>query len=235
MSVIDNIPLTIGIEQVLRRQGIQNCLKLQPHLMVLLRQLLSTVNELLEPAIAYESHTITEVRHDRLCLEDGTVLCSSLLSSLLAQARELGVVVGTIGPHLEEKVASYFGSNEPLRGLLLDGIGSAAVDCLAQEACQFMNREASSHGYNASSPLSPGMSGWPISEQRHLFRLVPAEQIGVYLTSSAMMVPLKSISMVIGIGPNMPTWKQAEVCDRCRLKETCHHRVHARLGNQIRT
>ena len=226
MPVIDNIALTMGIEQVLRRQGIQDCLKLQPHLMVLLRELLSTANELLEPAIAYESHTITEVRHDRLCLEDGTVLCSSLLSSVVAQAQELGVMVGTIGPHLEEKVAAYFGSNEPLRGLLLDGIGSAAVDCLAQEACQFMNREALSRGYNASSPLSPGMPGWPISEQQHLFRLVPTEQIGVRLTSSAMMVPLKSISMVIGIGPDMPTWKQAEVCDRCSLKGTCRHKVH---------
>ena len=235
MPVVDNIPLTTSMEQVLRRQGIQDCLKLQPHLMVLLRELLSTVNELLEPAIAYDSYSITDVRHDRLRLEDGTVLCGSLLPSLLAQARELAAVVCTIGPHLEEKVASYFGENEPLRGLVLDGIGSAAVDRLTQEACQLINREALSCGYKASSPLSPGMTGWPISEQWHLFRLVPAEQIGVHLTSSAMMVPRKSISMVIGIGPAMPTWKQAEVCDRCGLKETCPHKVHARPSNRTRS
>ena len=226
MPVIDNIPLTMDIEQVLRRQGIQDCLKLQPHTTALLRELLATVNELLEPAIAHESYSIIEVRHDRLRLEDGTVLGGSLLPSLLASAKKLAAVVCTIGPHLEEKATSYFGRNEPLRGLILDGIGSTAVDCLAQEACQFMNREASSCGHKASSPLSPGMPGWPIHEQRHLLQLVPAEQIGVHLTSSAMMVPRKSISMVIGIGTDMPTWKQAEVCDRCSLKRTCHHKVH---------
>ena len=226
MPVINNIPLTMSTEQVLRRQGIQDSLKLQPHLTVLLRELLSTVNELLEPAIVYELYSITEVRHDRLRLENGTALYGSLLPSLLTQVKELGVAVCTIGPHLEEKVTSYFGRNEPLRGLILDGIGSTAVDCLAQKACQFMNREALSCGHKASSPLSPGMSGWPVSEQWHLFQLVPAEQIGVHLTSSAMMVPRKSISMVIGIGPAMPTWKQAEVCDRCGLKETCTHKVH---------
>ena len=58
----------MSTEQVLRRQGIQDSLKLQPHLTVLLRELLSTVNELLEPAIVYELYSITEVRHDRLRL-----------------------------------------------------------------------------------------------------------------------------------------------------------------------
>lgn len=227
MPVINNIPLTIDIEQVLRRQGIQDGLKLQPHLMVLLRELLSTADEFLEPAIAYESYAITGVHHDRLCLENGTVLGGSLLSSLLSRARELSAVVCTIGPRLEEEATACFDSHEPLRGLLLDGIGSAAVDCLAQEACQLINGEALSRGYKASSPLSPGMSGWPVSEQWPLFQLVPAEQIGVHLTPSAMMIPRKSISMVIGIGPDMPTWKQAEVCDRCSLKETCSHKVHA--------
>jgi len=225
MPIIHDVQLILEAEQVLRRQGIRDCLKLQPHTTALLHELLTTVNKLLEPAIAYESYSITEVHRDRLCLEDGTVLYSSLLSSLLASATELAAVVGTIGPRLEEKTASYFDRNEPLRGLLLDGIGSAAVDCLAQEACQFMNLEALSRGYKASSPLSPGMRGWPIHEQRHLLKLVPAEQIEVHLISSAMMVPRKSISMVIGIGPDMPTWKQTEVCDRCSLKKTCQHRV----------
>ena len=126
---------------------------------------------------------------------------------------------------LEEKVTEYFTRNDPLRAVILDGIGNTAVDSLAQETCQLIKQEAASRNYEASSPFSPGMTGWPISEQWHLFRLVPAEQIGVRLTSSAMMVPRKSISLVIGIGQDMPIWTQSEVCDRCNLKKTCHYRV----------
>lgn len=230
MPVSHDVPLTLGMEQVLRRQGIGQHLKLQPEIMVLLRELLAGVNALylLEPAIAYELHSITEVHHDQLCLEGNAALHGPLLPSVLAEAKELAVVVCTIGPRLEEEVADYFDKKEPLRGLLLDGIGSAAVDSLAREACQVIRGEASSRGYKASSPLNPGMPGWAISEQWHLFRLVPAERIGVRLTSRAVMVPRKSISMVIGIGPEMLTWTQDEVCDRCNLKGTCPYRERAR-------
>jgi len=70
------------------------------------------------------------------------------------------------------------------------------------------------------------MSGLPLAEQWALFQLVPAEQIRVRLTSSAMVISHKSISMVIGVGQDMPTWTQAEACERCNLKETCRYRVH---------
>lgn len=228
MPIRHNVPLVLSIEQVLRRQGVGEHLHLRPKMIVLLHELLDSVHELhlLEPAIAYESQSITEMRHDGLCLKDGVVLHGELIPSVLRSAKELAIVVCTIGPRLEEKVTDYFNRNEPLRGLLLDGIGSAAVDSLGQEACQLIRCEVSSHGYEASSPLSPGMPGLPLSEQWQLFQLVPTEQIGVHLTTSGMISPRKSISMIIGMGPDMPTWTQAEVCVRCNLRETCHYRVH---------
>jgi hypothetical protein len=181
----------------------------------------------LEPAIAYEIHSITEMRHDQLCLEGNAALHSPLLPSVLREAKELVVVVCTIGPRLEEEVTECFNKKEPLRGLLLDGIGSAAVDSLTQEVCKLMMREASSRGYQASSPLSPGMPGFPITEQWQMLNLVPAGEIGVSLTPIGMMMPRKSISMVIGMGSEMPTWTQAEVCARCNLRKTCPYKIHA--------
>jgi len=228
MPIISDISLTLDMKQVLRREGIREHTNLRPELIVLLQELLASIKNLhlLKPAIAYRLHPIIRVHHDRLCLEDDTVLHGRILPALLASARELAVVC-TIGSCLEAKVADYFAQNDPLRATLLDGIGSAGLDSLSQEVCQFMKREASSRGCEASSPLSPGMPGWPTSEQWQLFHLVPAEQIGVCLTSSAMMVPRKSISMVIGIGPDMPTWTHTELCNLCGLKKTCTHRIHA--------
>jgi len=86
--------------------------------------------------------------------------------------------------------------------------------------------EASSRGYQASSPISPGMPGLSITEQWQLLKMVPAQKIGVSLTSSGTMVPRKSASMVIGIGPQMKTWTRAEVCGRCSLAKTCPYRIH---------
>jgi hypothetical protein len=109
--------------------------------------------------------------------------------------------------------------------MLLDGIGSAAVDSLAEEFCGFVTNEASSRGYEAGGPINPGMPGFPITAQWRLLELVPAQEIGVSLTSSGMMIPRKSVSMVMGIGPQMAKWSRAEVCARCSLRETCHYKL----------
>ena len=122
------------------------------------------------------------MNQQQLSLESNLVVPGPLSPSLLPGAKELAVVVGTIGPGLEKQVTDYFNRGEPLRGVLLDGIGSAAVDSLTQEVCKFIAGEASSRGYQASSPINPGMPGLPITEQWQLFEMVPAREIGVSLT-----------------------------------------------------
>ena len=54
--------------------------------------------------------------------------------------------------------------------------------------------------------------------------LAGGAKIGVSLTKSGILVPRKSVSMVIGIGPKMTRWTQAEVCARCSLRETCPYK-----------
>ena len=229
MPIISNVSLTLDMNQVLRREGIREYSNLRPVIKNSIRELLASVRKLhlLEPVFAYEIYPVTETNHGQLCLKGNIVLHIPLFPSGLSKVKELAVVVCTIGPSLEAKVADYFAQNDPLRAILLDGIGSAAVDSLTQEVCKFIMGEASSRGYEASSSLGPGMSGFPISEQWKLFELVPKEQIGVRLTPSGMMVPRKSVSMVIGIGPQMPIWTKAEVCARCSMRKTCYHRTHA--------
>jgi len=228
MPIVSDIHLSLKMKELLRREGIKKYSKLRPGMKSLIHELLASIKtkHLLEPAIAYEIYSVTEVRQDQLSLEGYTSVHGQLLSSVLSEAKELAVVVCTIGPKLEKEATDYFRQEKPLRGLLLDGIGSAAVDALSQEVCKFIMHEASSRGYQASSPLNSGMPGFPITEQWHLFQLVPAEEIGVSLTLSGMMVPQKSASMVIGIGPRMKTWTQAEVCACCNLKETCPYQIH---------
>ena len=227
MPVIRDIPLSLKTGEVLRREGFREYSKIRPEIKILIRELLASISNahLLEPAIAYEIYTTTEISQRQLSLEGKPVVHDSLLSSLLPSAKELAAAVCTIGPRLEKQVTDYTSRGEPLRGTLLDGIGSAAVDSLTEEVCKFVERKASSRGYEASSPISPGMPGLPITEQWQLLKLVPAGEIGVSLTSTGIMVPRKSASMVMGIGPQMAKWTRAEVCARCHLKKTCPYRI----------
>ena len=107
----------------------------------------------------------------------------------------------------------------------LDGIGTAAVDRLIPEALKFIAAEVAARGYEISSPVNPGMPGFSMTEQWNLLELAPAKEIGVSLSSSGVLVPRKSASMVIGIGPKMTRWTQAEVCGRCSLRESCPYKA----------
>jgi hypothetical protein len=227
MPVVRDIPLSLKTAEVLRRQGLRKGAEVRPGIGLLIREVLSSLKKscLLEPAAAYEYYLVRSMSGSQISLEGDRAIRGQLLPAIFPEANELAPVVITIGPKLEEQVTDYSRRGETLRGMILDGIGSAAVDSLVPEILRLVASEVSSRGYQISSPVNPGMPGFPLTEQWNLLGLVNADEIGVRLTASGVLVPRKSISMLIGIGPQMTKWSRAEVCARCSLRETCHYRV----------
>lgn len=227
MPVIRDIPLSLKNREVLRRQGLGGGAKVRPEIKSLIEELLASLerDHLLEPAVAYEHYPVTGMNGDQISLEGDRAIHGPLIPAIFPEAKELTVIVVTIGPRLEKQATDYTKSGQALRGMILDGIGSAAVDTLVPEALKLIAAEVSSRGYEISSPINPGMPGFPMSEQWNLLGLVKADEIGVSLTPSGILVPRKSVSMVAGIGPKMTRWTQVEVCARCSLKETCPYKV----------
>ena len=227
MPVIRDIPLNLKTREILRRQGLGGQAKVRPEIKSLIGEVLASIDKarLLEPSVAYEYYAVTGMNGSRISLEGDKAINGPLLPAIFPEAKELTVLVSTIGPRLEKQVTDYIKSSQALRGMILDGIGSAAVDTLTEEACKFIAGEVSSRGYEISSPVNPGMPGFAMTEQWNLLELAQAQEIGVSLTPSGIMVPRKSTSLVIGIGPKMTRWTQAEVCARCNLRETCPYRI----------
>jgi hypothetical protein len=227
MPVIRDIPLNLKTREILRRQGLGGGAKLRPEIKDLILELLASIKKtrLLEPAVAYEYYTVSSMNGSQISLEGNKAIHGPLIPAIFPEAKELAVLFCTIGPMLEKQVTDYSKSGETMRGMILDGIGSTAVDMLFPEVLGFIAAEVSSRGYEISSPVNPGMPGFPLSEQWNLLGLVDADEIGVRLTASGVLVPRKSVSMVIGIGPKMTRWTEAEVCARCNLRETCHYKV----------
>jgi len=228
MPVIRDIPLRLDYdEEVLRRQGFGGRARVRPEIERVITGLLAEVEKdaLLEPAVAYEIYPIAAMHPERIALEGGKAIEGPLLPALFPEARELVVLIATIGPSLEGRVTDYAKGGQALRGTLLDGIGTAAVDKLIPEALKSIAAEVAKRGYEISSPVNPGIPGFPMTEQWNLVELAPAREIGVSLSSSGVLIPRKSASMVMGIGPKMTRWTQAEVCGRCNLRASCPYRV----------
>lgn len=226
VPVIRDWELDLDVDQVLRGQGADPALVHQrsPAVVRAAEQALQDGAAFLAPAVAVERKRVLQLRHERLELIDGGLLTGPLISQHLHGAQEIVALVCTIGDDLEALIAEML-PEDPVRGLALDGLGSAAVEALATQASNRVEAEATAQGWRASLPLSPGMVGWPVGDgQPQVFSIVNASEIGVRLTSGGMMVPRKSVSLVLGLGPEVRA--EGRACDFCSLKETCRYQDH---------
>jgi hypothetical protein len=216
--------LEITPDDVLRGQGADPAVirARSPHLVEVAEQALEEGLGLVEPQVIQERVSVESVRHDRLRLGNGASLKGQGIAQHLAPATEIVVVVCTIGPALDERSFAVMGQ-DVVRGLALYGVGSAAVEALANAVCQQIEGEAEERDLRTTIPLSPGMIGWSVEEgQPQIFQLVDGGRIGVELNPGGVMTPLKSLSMVIGLGRSVAD--QGRTCDYCVMKETCRHR-----------
>ncbi len=112
-------------------------------------------------------------------------------------AEKVAICICTIGPELEQEVKELMEKNEMTRGLILDALGSEAAEEVAIQSDRILAEKAREMNLWPSKRYSPGYGKWDVKEQRFIFKLLPAADIGVRLTESCMMVPRKSISFRI--------------------------------------
>lgn len=159
---------------------------------------------------------------DKIVLDGNTALEGRPFLSRMKSSKLLAIFVVTLGSGVEKAATEWMGKNEYLRGYLLDRIGSLAVDSLAENLERFLLRKHASRGLSASRRFSPGYSGWPIEEQFKLARVLDFGKAGVRLTKNCMMVPKKSISAVVAIGPRGSFPGMVPSCSACEME--CSYR-----------
>jgi hypothetical protein len=226
MEILREWDLQIDVDGVLRGQGANPAVirSRSPRLVAFAEQALEEGVRFLEPVVAFSRFKVKSLQHERLHLEGDRRLAGPLISQHLGPAQEVVVLVCTIGSALEANAQQVIASST-LLGLALDGVGSAAAEALATEACLTLEEEAAQRGMEATIPLSPGMIGWPVAEgQPQIFALLNAEEAGITLTNTTMMVPRKSLSMVLGLGVGVN--QGGRTCDYCHMKETCRYQDH---------
>jgi hypothetical protein len=112
-------------------------------------------------------------------------------------AEKVAICICTIGPELEQEIEKLMEKNEMTRALILDALGSEAAEEVAIQSDRILAEKARVMNLWPSKRYSPGYGKWDVKEQRFIFRMLTAADIGVRLTESCMMVPRKSISFRI--------------------------------------
>jgi hypothetical protein len=157
------------------------------------------------------------------------------VADLIDRSDSLALFVVTIGEPACRLIAERFEANDFAVGCMLDSVASAATDRLADLAQERFTESLKRTGNPAAVGVlrySPGYCGWDISGQRRLFKSLQPEKVGIRLTDSFLMQPLKSISGVMIAGPKeihrLPT--DYPCCDACET-QGCRDRLRALLAD----
>jgi len=218
--------LNITVDAVLRGQGADPDVirSRSPRLVDTAQQAISSTLDLLEPTALIQDFPVQSLQHDCLKLIGGKQISGPLVSGHLAGSKEVKAVVCTVGSKIDQYASSVMAEDIVL-GLAIDGVGSAAVEVLANLICREVELKAEKQGFQSTIPLSPGMIGWGVEEgQPIIFDLLDPSQIGVELTPYYLMKPRKTLSMILGVGPGMHSGQR--LCDFCVMRGTCRYQDH---------
>jgi hypothetical protein len=111
---------------------------------------------------------------------------------------------------------------------MLDSVGSGAVESLAEYVNDVLCQEGLAHGLRVTNRISPGYGHWDVVEQAALFRLCPPAAIGITLNEACFMTPGKSISFLVGAGPQARVDDYFSQCARCWMSACAYRRAPTR-------
>jgi hypothetical protein len=152
-----------------------------------------------------------ESKDDRSVVIDGILLTSRVLRVNLEKLHRVFPFAATCGVELEEWSSNF---EDMLKRFWADTIKGAALF----SAIRALREDLKSRFQPGStSTMNPGsLRDWPIREQNQLFAILgdPKADIGVELSESYMMIPVKSVSGIL-----FPNEGGYENCQLCPMKK----------------
>lgn len=222
--VLDALPLSIDRDEVLRFQGYKKGAVPGAEVDALFDEARALAEGLVAPRVVYRALAASLEAGDTIRAGDRSLRIPEI-GRLWGRLTQVGLGICTIGDALEARVAELFDAREFPLAVMLDSIGSAAAEHLAESANDRLCQLAIPLGLKVANRISPGYAGWDVGDQRALFALCPGEAAGVRLNDFCFMTPAKSISFMVGIGSEVRVDHYFTQCRRCWMRDCAYRRA----------
>jgi hypothetical protein len=227
--VLDDIPLAIDPDEVLRFQGYKAGVDVPPaDVLALFDDALALGRALMRPRAVLR--TVPVVRDGDQLTADGVALTIPRIAERWGAIDEITAGVCTIGDALERRASELWDARELPLAMMLDSVGSGAVESLAEYVNDLLCQEGLARGVKVTNRVSPGYGGWDVAEQRLLWRLCRGDAISVTLNDACFMTPTKTITILVGAGPSARVDDYFSQCARCWMRDCAYRRVPLRAA-----
>ena len=180
--------------------------------------------ELAEPAIAFAITDLDAPAAETLKAGGESFFAPKLLPSA-GRLTALACGVATVGPRLEERVGLLFRERTMSLALALDDVANDLLLAVSRRLQDRMLLTARMRGLTMAGELRPGDPGLALNAQAGVLRLADASSIGISLFGGHMLNPVKSVSMMLGVGLDLPPARWSR-CDECGSRATCKIVAH---------
>jgi hypothetical protein len=175
-----------------------------------LTQIISEVSQWLRPQFSYFVVSVQPT------FDMGNIILRQLRGS-----EAYALFICTAGVAYEAYQQRLKERGDMVRVFIADALGSVIAEKCADQMEKALQESIDKLGWKHTNRFSPGYCGWHVSQQQLLFPLFQGHTCGVRLTDSSLMVPIKSVSGIIGLGKNVRHLDYT--CGLCDFKQ-CYKR-----------
>lgn len=208
MEVLNSIPVKLDAGTVLKRLRLR---KANRYLEESLRELIAVALPIARPKALYEVSYLDCIRGDVVDIS-GVRFTSRVLRVNLENTDRVFPYIATCGRELGDVPIP---SDDLMKGFCWDAIEQEVLGLAIAYLQDYLGNK---YSLGQMSHMNPGsLADWPVTQQKELFAVFGdvEEMIGVKMTKSFMMSPLKTVS-----GIYFPTDKKFESCQLCP-RESC--------------
>jgi len=210
MEILDSIPIDIKVDEVLRRLHMEQDTKYADDV----QELIDRVQPVIRPKAIYDVKYVEHIDRDNLDI-GGVRFTSRVLRVNLDKVGRVFPYIVTSGIEAESiEIPDY----DLMGRFILDTIKEMGLGIASGYLHGYVKERYRLEKISAMNPGS--LEDWPISEQVPLFSIFGDVEklIGVKLTDSFLMIPIKSVS-----GIYFPTEASFASCQLCP-REKCPNR-----------
>jgi len=212
------IDLDISLDplEVLRTMGGSRCGPVRQSVLRFVERFVAESWAKIRARGGYSVREVESRRPDCLCLR-GCEPFEGQIAGFMEPARRVAVFVVTIGDEIEQMAERRMEQGATLEGYTLDAIGSVAADAASDAMADHVLWNDAGPDEGVTAAFSPGYCGLGLEQQKTLFSIVDASPLGVELLPTMIMRPIKSVSGLVGIGPQDEIAAHGIPCESCKI------------------
>ncbi len=181
----------------------------------------------LNPRMGFDGARFYEVMGTSLVLEGES------MGFYLDGATSVALMACTLGPRCDEMLR-ILAARDPLDQLVCDAACTDLVELGADAAENEVRAYGADRGLVCGMRYSPGYGDFPLSVQPMFLDVLQAPKLlGLNVTADHLLVPIKSVTAVIGLYPDEGSdeappsdhGKGLLGCEACALRDTCQIRA----------